>query len=70
MDGKGAICLRHRIHDAESGGKGEMDLNTELKVHCSDEGKYGTLHLVSISKLITASRWISKIHPVLQYFEC
>lgn len=43
MDGKGAICFRQSIHDAESGGKGDMERNTELKVPCSEAGKSGTL---------------------------
>ena len=65
MDGKGAIGLRQSIHDAVSGGKEEKELNTELKFHCSDEGKYGTLLLVFISKVITALRRICKIHSML-----
>jgi hypothetical protein len=52
MDGKGAISFRQSIHDAESGGKGDIKINVELKVHCSQAGKSGTLFLVVISKVI------------------
>jgi hypothetical protein len=50
MDGKGAICFRQSTHDAESGGKGDMGLNTEVKVHWSEAGKLGTLLLINIPR--------------------
>ena len=52
MDGKGAICIRHSIHDSESAGKGDTTFNIELKVHCSKARILGTLFLVVISKVI------------------
>ena len=69
MGGKGAICLRQSTHDAESGGKGDMELNTEVKIHCSEAGKLGTLLLINISKIISTLNQISKIYFRSQSFE-
>lgn len=60
MDGKGAICFRQSIHDAESGGKGDTELNTELKVLVLRQGNLELLFLVVISKVIGSLNQISK----------
>ena len=55
MDGKGAICIKQSIHDAEFGGKEETVL-MQLKFYCSYSGKSGTLLLIFILKLLKISK--------------
>ena len=55
MDGKGAICIKQSIHDAEFGGK-EKTVLMQLKFYCSYSGKSGTLLLIFILKLLKISK--------------